>query len=364
MRKLVLVTTNLGDQDGWSSYSSTIAKMASQFSGSVIILTQSKSSNGVPCLPAPNLRLSNQVKVFFLGLKYIPFKSNVHILVEPYAPATVLAARLKLARPFMTLHGTYSLLSWRSPAWIARSLIRLVTNLLCTKLTTGSKHIYDLMPKIVQSKITIIPNVVDTSVYRKVSWSFDRFPDLFDQIVILTVGEVKWRKGQLELLSAFLSSNELSVNSNLVIAGDCSSSMRKRIKAMVEKSNLQNKVHLLGRIEKEELIALYSIASCTVLYAQSDMNTTHGHPMIIHEANACGCPVVITRGSTDPDSISEGRNGFWVDEGDSVKLVDTLIKLTKLNLREKENLSRDCVESSRKFSTLTVDIKLREFYGV
>lgn len=362
MKRLVLVTSNLGDDDGWCSYSSTIFKMAQLFTSPIRILTHENSAFGIPCLPNPKLSLSSQSKIFIQGLKYIPFRSVVHVLVEPYAPAIALAARLKLATPLMTLHGTYSLLSWKTPRSILRSTIRLVGNLLCSRITTGSKHIFEVMPKIIQRKITIIPNVVDTDIFCRVFQGHNRFPKLMNRKLLLTVGEVKWRKGQLELLHAFASSNELKKESALVIVGRCSEKVRERFESLIEELDLKDKVYLLGRICQEDLIILYSMATATLLYAQSNDNTTHGHPMIIHEANACGCPMVITRGATDPDSIIEGINGFWIKEGEILALIDRIKFIMNLNFEDRSRLTERCISSSQKFSILSVSPTLERFY--
>lgn len=362
VKSLVLVTSNFGDDDGWASYSSTILTMAKIYFDDVVLLTSKKSTSGIQCLPQPNLRLTNQIRTFFVGLRRIPLKSTVHILVEPYAPAIALASRVKLSRPIMTLHGTYSLINWETPKESLRSLTRLFANALCTKLTSGSQHILDKMPMMIQKKITVIPNAVDLSTFQPVPFNFQKFPNLLHRNIILTVGEVKWRKGQLDLLKLFIDNKNINNNCVLVIVGECSDEIRVKIDSLVRNTNMQDHVFVLGRINQNELISFYSAAICTILWANSNTKNLHGHPMIIHEANACGSPVVISRGATDPHAITEGVSGFWVNEGDSNSVLKILDMLVTMDKWQRSKLRESCIATSRKFSTNAIAPKLANLY--
>lgn len=91
---------------------------------------------------------------------------------------------------------------------------------------------------------------------------------------------------------------------DLVISGTIEE--ERSLRELISKLNVQRGVKILGRVSKEELVALYSSASCFLMSApKEDFGLT---PV---EAMACGCPVVAWNDGAGPsETVIEYVNGL------------------------------------------------------
>ncbi|MCQ6254493.1 glycosyltransferase family 4 protein [Methanocaldococcus sp.] len=117
-----------------------------------------------------------------------------------------------------------------------------------------------------------------------------------------------------------------------------------KLKILVDKLGLKNNVKFFGYVpfeKRNEIIKKSQILIVT--------SVKEGWGLNVIEANALGTPVVGYRVSGLVDSIKDGYNGLLVDDGDIMKLSETIINLLKDDdLRMK--LSRNAVEWAKQFS--------------
>jgi len=93
-----------------------------------------------------------------------------------------------------------------------------------------------------------------------------------------------------------------------------------------------SRIHLLGLLEWNELLALYK-ASQVMLFPA----TREKFGMVVLEALACGVPVIAyARSGAARDLIEDGRNGFRVEEGD----VEGMAKLLEMVLSDETLLAQ------------------------
>lgn len=140
---------------------------------------------------------------------------------------------------------------------------------------------------------------------------------------ILYVGDVNWNKNVIGLIEAFINikyTNQKSKSEklNLVLVGKAFENADfpevRVIRSKIETAGLNREVRFLGYVPDEELPALYSLAATAV---QPSYYEGFGLPVL--EAMACGCPVVVARGSSldeiagpairvghEPEAITEG----------------------------------------------------------
>lgn len=359
---LVIVTTQVGDHDGWGSYSHTILKMARNSSFEVKLVSNAELEKHEAKIVVPSYSPRFQIKLFWKALRFIPFHSTVHVLVEPYGLAVILASKLKIAKSVITLHGTYSLISWKSIEESLRSCLRLLVMTLTNRLTSGSIHIKSQLPNYIQRKCHLIPNAVDSSIYKKINGDFKRELNPYKKPIFLSVGELKMRKGQLSLIEVFAKNEYLNNNSVLLLIGKYTQEVKNEIDAISKKYALDEKMFALGRLDTDSLIKFYNMAICTILFARTTSKATHGYPMIIHESNMCGAPIIISKGSSDPSSVLEGINGFWVDEGDDLQLALKMEKMLLLEGAEVLQLRDSCYENAIKYTTEVLAPSLLNLY--
>lgn len=90
----------------------------------------------------------------------------------------------------------------------------------------------------------------------------------------------------------------------LVISGTIEE--KDKIKSLIDDLKLGKRVRILGKVTREELVSLYSLAKCFLMTAPGeDFGLT---PI---EAMACGCPVIAWRDNAGPqETVIEGETGF------------------------------------------------------
>ena len=123
-----------------------------------------------------------------------------------------------------------------------------------------------------------------------------QLPDRF----ILFVGGITPLKNIPTLLRAFTTLKARHVPHKLVLAGFKRWRFAKEL-TWIEKLGIRDDVVEPGFVEDTELPALYTLADCLVLPSFYE-----GFGLPILEAQACGCPVVISRRGAMPEVAGEG----------------------------------------------------------
>lgn len=88
---------------------------------------------------------------------------------------------------------------------------------------------------------------------------------------------------------------------------------RERLETAVGERSADDWIHLPGRLDDDDLVALYRRA-----WLVASASAHEGWGMTITEAAACGTPAVVTRISGHSDSVSEGHSGLLVDGPDTL----------------------------------------------
>lgn len=112
---------------------------------------------------------------------------------------------------------------------------------------------------------------------------------------VLYVGDVNWTKNIPNLLKAIKISRV-----NLVMVGkalvDKSLAEVKEGVRLIEKLDIENEVLRIGYIDEDDLVAIYNLASATVLPSYYE-----GFGLPVLESMACGTPVVCSKLSSLPE---------------------------------------------------------------
>jgi len=123
--------------------------------------------------------------------------------------------------------------------------------------------------------------------------------------IILTVGRLIARKGVHWFVENVMP--VLDEDIVYIIAGD--GPIRKNIEEIVKRKGLETRVHVLGQVNNNALLTLYSTADIFVQPNIPVKNDMEGFGLVVLEAGASGLPVVASRIEGLIDAISEGDNG-------------------------------------------------------
>jgi glycosyltransferase involved in cell wall biosynthesis len=158
--------------------------------------------------------------------------------------------------------------------------------------------------------------------------------------VILNVGHVAWRKGQLVLAEAFGRIAARHPEWKLFLAGhDGGDGTIQQIRQFMESRRLTGRIELLG--ERNDALDLMRGAS---IYVQPSFWEALG--LALQEAMFCGCAVIGSRAGGIPELIQHGRTGLLCESGNVAELSDAL-ELLITDVKRREELGRAAAASVR-----------------
>lgn len=178
-----------------------------------------------------------------------------------------------------------------------------------------SRYTRDQILKRVKNISTSVIYLGSTKLeHKKVSKLFDHHNH---HPVILTVGALKERKGQLDTLKAVEILKKSYPNIMYIMAGSQSDEYYvPKIKDQIRKSGMQKNTLLCENVSDSELASLYEGASVFALNSNNIQGNFEGFGLVILEANQFGKPSVGSRNCGIEDAIKVGVTGYLCNQGD------------------------------------------------
>lgn len=170
-------------------------------------------------------------------------------------------------------------------------------------------HYYDAAP----DSIRMVPCGVNRGLFRPSDKFLSRQQLGFDQeeSLLLCVGRFAPSKGTDRLLEAMTYLREDGPFRLLIIGGDdFQTPEARRLRQLVQESDLQKSVTFVGRIEHEKLATYYSAADALVVPSRYE-----SFSLVALESLACGTPVVATRVGAMESIVKEGETGYLLNNG-------------------------------------------------
>lgn len=312
--KIGLLTAELHHHHGWADYSLSLVKaLQKQGVDLTIVAARNNTSsafpshNLLPTIAPPDTFTLPQMLWQLPRIKQILSDCDViHTTVEIYAP---LAQGLVAKRPyFMTAHGSYINL----PKIRRFPINKLYTNafnnahIICVSHYT-KKIARQIVP---QAKTSVVNNAVDADSLSTITAIEHEHP------TILTVGGVKARKGTLELVQAVAKVREQIPLVQCVVIGSTNSEIAyvEKVRAEIERLQLEDTVHLLGFVEDAVLRDWYAKADVFALPSINHAWKFEGFGLATMEASAAGLPVIGSRNCGAEDVIDDGVTGLLISQ--------------------------------------------------
>ena len=141
------------------------------------------------------------------------------------------------------------------------------------------------------------------------------------QKVVLNVGHIAWRKGQIVLAEAFAKVAPRHPEWRLVMPGGFLEEQTvQRIRQIATEHHLENRVELPG--ERQDAMEMMKVAG---IYVQPSYYEALG--LALQEALFQGCPSIGSRAGGIPELIEQGRTGLLVEPGNVEQLAAALDEL-------------------------------------
>jgi len=173
-------------------------------------------------------------------------------------------------------------------------------------------------------RVTTIPNGIDGAMFSMRSKSECRknFGIPQEARAVLSAGLLIERKGHHHVIRALRALRHQGVNAELWIVGSSGREDRfeRSIRTIVSDLQLSGVVHFLGHVRQETLAELMSAVDILCLASNRE-----GWPNVVHEALACGTPVVATNVGAIPALIQSEEYGLIVPVDDQIALLEALM---------------------------------------
>jgi len=206
--------------------------------------------------------------------------------------------------------------------------------------------------KIPESRITVIYNGLDRSIYKP----YDVKLRLLDKPYILYVGSERPRKNLGRLFEAFAILKRDFPDLKLLKVGPVGRYDTYRIDSERKLTRLRitRDVAFVDYVSEQDLVSYYSSAE---LLAYPSLYEGFGLPPL--EAMACGCPVVASNASSIPEVVGEA--GILVDPYNVQALAEAM-KQVLTDSRLKQAMVKKGFEQSKKFSWEKAAEQTRQVY--
>ena len=135
-----------------------------------------------------------------------------------------------------------------------------------------------------------------------------------------------------------------------------------KLKARIQALKIADRIIFHEHIDDEELLKLYNQAKIFVLAARDESGHFEGFPMVFYEANACGTPVITTKGFGSEYAIKDGYNGYVVNQNDPQLIADKVTEILDNDLLQKSMYTHG-IEEARKHTWDEIAKKLSKFYS-
>ncbi len=150
---------------------------------------------------------------------------------------------------------------------------------------------------------------------------------LGQDVVVLSVGRLEWRKNHRAVVEAVGRLNNGGLAVSYIIAG--SGDQRDALERQIAELSLGDKVLLLGRVEEDRLVELYHLADIFTLPGVRTQTQFEGFGIVFIEAAAAGVPSICGNAGGSAEAVVDGQTGLVVDGADVGQLTDAMETLVR-----------------------------------
>jgi len=332
--RILYVTNSLRKTNGWARYgfdlSSAAASLGHEVAAAVQVGEFASPHRQFPVLLSPHAYEVNPLAAWSTAKKIQAaideFRPDViHFIVEPYVQ-TLPFIRDRGAVKVMTMHGSYGPLPAVVPPGLKRKIcaamysraLKRLDRIVAVSRYTKSRFL-GVFPDqagkvlVVNSGSSPLPKVSPERVgeFKRRHGLEGKHP------ILLTVGAIKHRKGQLDVMKAAkLLVAEYPDLMYLIVGSDDDPAYIGSIGAYARENGLEKNFLVLHTVgDDENLSCAYS--ACDVFLLTSNNTGPHfeGFGLVVLEANSFGKPAVGSRDCGIEDAIRDGINGKLVGQG-------------------------------------------------
>lgn len=317
---------NLKADSGWGRYSSKVAAHLKNNGLSVDVMEIGGSTSLISimrnCLAVRNRARDYTIVHAFDGWPY-----------GVYGYSAVLLTTKKL---FISGIGTYSIpVGGLLKRFLMKAAYRRARAILCISAYTARRILLEA-----PNSTTKVVHMGLTQLYEPKQGVREKFFEKYaiSQLhpLILTVGEIKNRKGQYDTLQAVNALKQMYPDIGYVMVGKSQDKeYRNKIDDYVGDKGLEDHVRIItDAYNDSDLASLYCAADVLALNSRNERNHFEGFGLVILEAAQFGVPSVGSRNCGIEDAIEDGKTGILVNQGDISGISEAIVRALSLDKEE------------------------------
>jgi glycosyltransferase involved in cell wall biosynthesis len=333
--RVAFVTPRARAVDGWGRYAVELARAVRAFGIQPVFVTADEGRDpSVPeterhaVLPPIFARRFETPRTLFAAPRVRRVLSTcgvVHGIAEPYLPLIALACGAH--QPLVqTAHGTWAVRPFDRP--LQRPLFRRALRRVDLLVAQSTHTARAVAARVDLPRHLVLPAGVRAEDFARrshaalPSWA-GRGP------IVLSVGQVKKRKGVHVALEAAALARRHHPDLQLVVAGPVErhAAYAESLVRRAEGLDMRESFHLVGEVSPDALVAWYQAADVFMLLPVQDGDAFEGLGLVYLEAAAAGVPAIGSRDCGASDAIADGVNGLLVPQNDPAAAADALSRL-------------------------------------
>jgi glycosyltransferase involved in cell wall biosynthesis len=372
--KILFLTNHLNGDDGWSRYSVDFISEIQNLGNKVLALTSRNSHQNkikeLSILLDPLKYLANPINSFLTAQKIKKIIKDfspdiIHFIVEPYTSCLPFLDTKK-AKTFLTVHGTYSVISIlfanflkrKVSQWLSEKYFQKLNGIIAVSNYTKN-YLLRYYPEL-KEKIEVITDGVNLERHKIID--LNKKPK--NKIKkILFVGAIKERKGILQAIEALKYYRDyFSDNFIYEIFGDydLNDNYYQSLLKKIKEYNLENKIFFRGKIAHRDLENYYFNADLFLMPSINVNNNFEGFGLVFLEANTKGTPCIGSKNCGAQEAILDRKTGYIVDPFNPKEVAEKMdLVLNKNSIR-----IEDCLNWAKQNDIKIKTKELIEFYKI
>lgn len=252
-------------------------------------------------------------------LVYLPIAQNIAYLRD--GMFIIIANFFGKAKIIVHLHGSYFKEYYNNTNWFMKQFIDFTMKQVNTAIVLGNslRHIFDGWVK----NIEVVPN--GTPFSPKLDHKFKRNGHT---LTISYLSNLLKSKGVLDTIEAVKIVVDKCPKVRFKFAGAWRGQEKETKNwafKFIRENHLENRIEFVGRIlggEKEKFLV------DTDIFVFPSWYKYEGHPIVIIEAMAAGCPVISTKNlGAIPETVIDGKTGILIEKKNPEAIAQAIAKL-------------------------------------
>ncbi len=261
-----------------------------------------------------------------------------------YSPMAFMAVRFAQTRDIPSVFTCHSIIESHFQIMLHRPFLPPIRRAERVIAVSDATAVFCRNLGIAPNRIVTVHNGVDTSTFRvDVDGTAFRNRLMLDgQPVVVTAIRLAKRKGPHLLIDAFGEVLKAVPEARLVIAGD--GSEQESLTRMIHRLGIGDRVHMIGRLSKEEVAELMAAGDVFVL-----PSSLEAFGLAALEAAAAGTPVVCSNAGGIPEVFQHGVNALLYAPGDKADLARSMMRMLQ-DSALRDALGKEGTRTARQFT--------------